>query len=133
MRLFWRDDSRAKWEVAHQQADELRARNVELHAANGQLRETVEALRQQVAELQGRIIEDNHRIIDHFAMRATNSPVFANPPEQAAPVRQPDPRPRLEDITERETRKFYQNHRIAGLGLPLTPQAAPADMAHDET
>jgi hypothetical protein len=119
---FQRDDT------VYREREELRARNAELHAANGQLRETIEGLRQQVAELQGRIIEDNHRIIDHFAMRATNSPVFANPPEQPAPVMQADPRPRLEDIAERETRKFYQNHRIAGLGLPLTPQVAPADM-----
>lgn len=130
MRFFWRDDSRAKWEAAHREADELRERSAQLHAENGQMRQTIDDLRKQLAELQHRIIDDNHRIIDHFAMRATAVPVFSEPPAQAAPARQAESRPRLDDIVDRETHKFYQNNRIAGLGLPLTNQAAPiADMA----
>lgn len=125
---FWRSD-----DALHRQLDELRERNAQLHAQNATMRETIDGLRQQVSELQQQIIDDNHAIIDHFALRATASPVFRDAPMQA-PQHQPQPqRPHIEDIAERETRKFFTNHRIAGLGLPLTPQAAPADLAHDET
>jgi hypothetical protein len=125
---FWRPD-----DTLHRQMDELRERNAQLHAQNAAMRETIDTLRQQVSELQQQIIDDNHAIIDHFAARAGGSPVFS-PPLVTAPAIQSQPhRPHIEDIAERETRNFYKNHRIAGLGVPLTNQAAPEpEMAHNE-
>ena len=134
MRWFQRDGmwiTREKWASQHQQMDELRERNLQLHAQNATMREAIDTLRQQVSELQQQIIDDNHAIIDHFAIRATTSPVFREVPTQAPHVQPQPQRPHIEDIAERETRRFFTNHRPAGLGLPLTPQAAPVESSSE--
>lgn len=117
----------------HRQLDELRERNAQLHAENGQMRATIDDLRERVASLQQQIIDDNHAIIDHFAVRATASRVFGSEPVQAMPIKQPDPRPTIDEIAKSATRTFYQTHKIAGYGVPLSDQKPPADTAHDET